>query len=203
MVLPMTARIGTGLGAGAVCAFLCLPAAAVDMSCNGLQHTQLLGLIRASTVLSAQDRSRYQAQAEHFTSEMNAVRDAAKGVDNKIEKARWEQLKQLFDGASREAKAAEKVKLLVRVFNADKKRVEMEVIVTAANDPKQQLTGNSRGERADKNDICFFALPRARLWPAAPWCRPLIRASNSFGPRSYTIGRKRWIMAAIIHVCRN
>jgi transglutaminase-like putative cysteine protease len=61
-----------------------------------------------------------------------------------------------------DAKAAEKVKLLVRVFNTDKKRVEMEVIVTAANDPKQQMTGNSRGEKADKNDICFFALPRGR-----------------------------------------
>jgi Transglutaminase-like superfamily len=61
-----------------------------------------------------------------------------------------------------EAKAAEKVKVLVRVFNTDKKRVEMEVIVTAANDPKQQLIGNSRSERADKNDICFFALPRGR-----------------------------------------
>ncbi len=61
-----------------------------------------------------------------------------------------------------DAKAMEKVKLLVTVLGADKKRVEMEVMVTASNDPKQQLTGNSRGERADKNDICFFMLPRGR-----------------------------------------
>jgi hypothetical protein len=59
-------------------------------------------------------------------------------------------------------KAAEKVRLLVHVVNAEKKRVEMEVTVTAKDDPKLQLTSSSRGERADKNDICFFALPRGR-----------------------------------------
>jgi hypothetical protein len=112
MVLQMKAQ---GLGvefskaaalAGGICAFLSSSAAAVDMSCNGLQHTQLMTLIQESTILTAGDRARYQAQADYFSSRMDAIRNAAKGVDTRIEVARWEQRKKIFDGASPEAKQA-------------------------------------------------------------------------------------------------
>src|SRR5215472_3403986 len=95
----------TALG-GALWISSIAPARSVDMSCNGLQHTQLLGLIRQSTVLSNSDRARYQAQADYISSAMDDIRNAAKGVDGMLERTKFAQLKQLFDSAPPQAKQA-------------------------------------------------------------------------------------------------
>ncbi|HUI12792.1 MAG TPA: hypothetical protein VL048_04890 [Xanthobacteraceae bacterium] len=96
----------------AMCVLLSSPASAVDMSCNGLQHTQLLSLINRSTILSGGDRARYQAQADYFLSEMGAIRNAAKGVDGRIESAEQKKLKELFGNVSRET--------IIKMLDADK-----------------------------------------------------------------------------------
>jgi len=95
----------TALG-GALWISSIAPARSVDMSCNGLQHTQLLGLIRQSTVLSNSDRARYQAQADYISSAMDDIRNAAKGVDGMLERTKFDQLKKLFDSAPPQAKQA-------------------------------------------------------------------------------------------------
>lgn len=51
-----------------------------------------------------------------------------------------------------------KNRLLVRVLNADGKRVERPVTVTDAADAKREFRGKSRGETADTNDIAGFDL---------------------------------------------
>jgi hypothetical protein len=60
------------------------------------------------------------------------------------------------------AKPATKVEtacLQIKVIDAAKKRVVIEVIVTASSDAKKTQTGTARGETADANDFLTFDLP--------------------------------------------
>ena len=50
------------------------------------------------------------------------------------------------------------VRVMVRVANAEKKRVAVPVTVTEVADPKTSLRGKSRGETADANDFLTFDL---------------------------------------------
>jgi hypothetical protein len=50
------------------------------------------------------------------------------------------------------------VRVLIRVVDAAKKRVEVNVVVTALSDAKARLEGKSRGESADTNDFLTFEL---------------------------------------------
>ncbi|RPI90180.1 MAG: polyhydroxyalkanoate depolymerase, partial [Planctomycetaceae bacterium] len=54
------------------------------------------------------------------------------------------------------------VRLRVRVVDAEKHRVEVPVTISSSADPDQTLTGRSRGETADTNDILSFELSADR-----------------------------------------
>ena len=53
------------------------------------------------------------------------------------------------------------VRVMIRVLNADKKRVALPVLVTAK-EPKTELKGMSKDEKADTNDFLTFELPRGK-----------------------------------------
>jgi Transglutaminase-like superfamily len=54
------------------------------------------------------------------------------------------------------------VRVLIRVVDAEKKRVAATVTVTTKDDPKSKLEGKSRGESADTNDFLTFDLQPGR-----------------------------------------
>ena len=69
--------------------------------------------------------------------------------------------------AKKTVPTADGVTVLVRVFDAGKKRVAVDVIVTAKDDPKVKFEGKSRGETADTNDILSFKLQPGREYVIA------------------------------------
>jgi hypothetical protein len=56
---------------------------------------------------------------------------------------------------------ADTVRVMIRVLNADKKRVAVPVLVTAT-EPKTDLKGTSKDEKADTNDFLTFELARGK-----------------------------------------
>lgn len=81
------------------------PSTAMDASCNGLQHTQLMNEIAHASV-SSEERQQYEARASEFATEMTGLLHEATPFEQEINTARYQQAEGLFKAASREAQVA-------------------------------------------------------------------------------------------------
>jgi hypothetical protein len=90
------ARRGSALSLPLALSLALSPAAAMDMSCNGLQHSQFMNQIDSSSVSPA-DRARFKEQADRFANDMDRIRRQAESIENRITTTYYAHAKEIAD----------------------------------------------------------------------------------------------------------
>lgn len=72
------------------------PAAALDMSCNGLQHSQFMNQINGSS-LPAAVRARFKEQADKFANDMDSIRRQAEVIEKRVADTYYAHAKEIAD----------------------------------------------------------------------------------------------------------